>query len=172
MQEALKIGQEIGSLRDIERASYAISESYKAIGDYKKAYNFFYLYKLTSESINNEESVRKFTQLEMQHEFDKKQKEQEYIQEQKELQHRAEIKRRNIIVISLSLGVFLLFIFAVFIYRNYQQKKRDNELLRKQKDEIKNQHDQISKQKKSITDSIHYARRIQSARLPPDTIID
>ena len=172
LKESLKIAQEIGSLRDIVKISYALSDAFRAIGKFKEAYNYFIHYKLNNDKLNSEENIRKFTQLEMQYEFDKKQKEQEYIQHQKELAHQAEIKRRNIILVSLSFGILLLFLLVFIVYRNYRRKKRDNELLQKQKKEIEYQHDQISRQKQSITDSIHYAKRIQTALLPPDEIVN
>lgn len=77
--------------------------------------------------------------------------------------------------------VLLLFIFLAYnIYRNYRIKKEANIKLEEknrtisaQKDEIEKQRDiaalqrdQIAYQKKHITDSIVYAKRIQTALLP------
>jgi serine phosphatase RsbU (regulator of sigma subunit) len=77
--------------------------------------------------------------------------------------------------------VLLLFIFLAYnIYRNYRIKKEANIRLEEknrtisaQKDEIEKQRDiaamqrdQIAYQKKHITDSIVYAKRIQTALLP------
>lgn len=77
--------------------------------------------------------------------------------------------------------VLLLFIFLAYnIYRNYRIKKEANLRLEEknrtitaQKDEIEKQRDiaamqrdQIAYQKKHITDSIVYAKRIQTALLP------
>ena len=69
---------------------------------------------------------------------------------------------------------------AYFAYVNYRNKKKanivlqeKNDLITTQKEEIKlqrdeaeNQRDQIAYQKKHITDSIQYAKRIQTAILP------
>jgi serine phosphatase RsbU (regulator of sigma subunit) len=57
------------------------------------------------------------------------------------------------------------------IYKQYSEKKKANILLAEQNDEIKKQRDQIFQQKKEITDSIHYASRIQRAVLPPSKIL-
>lgn len=59
-------------------------------------------------------------------------------------------------------------------WRNFMidlYQKRLSELLN-QHDVLANQRDEISNQHKSITDSIHYAKRIQSAALPPKQLID
>lgn len=53
-----------------------------------------------------------------------------------------------------------------------QQKVKERTLeIEKQKDQIQEQHNKISQQKKEITDSIHYAQHIQSAILPKDETI-
>ena len=43
--------------------------------------------------------------------------------------------------------------------------------IRQQKDKIEAQRDSIEDQKRNITDSIHYAKRIQTAILPPDNVV-
>jgi serine phosphatase RsbU (regulator of sigma subunit) len=57
------------------------------------------------------------------------------------------------------------------ISRSLSIKKRDNRLLRQQKEEIKRQKEIVEVQKTSITDSIRYAKRIQSAMLPPEGLL-
>ncbi len=80
----------------------------------------------------------------------------------------------------------LILVFILFnIYSKYKTlklKKEKEELtrivdertqeIRKQKDEIQFQRDQIQDQKQELTDSIEYAKRIQSALLPAKEIID
>jgi serine phosphatase RsbU (regulator of sigma subunit)/Tfp pilus assembly protein PilF len=172
LKKSLKIGTEIGSIKDMTMASEILSDIYSQNGNYKEAYSNFVLYHNYAQHLTNEENIKKMTQIEMQYEFDKKQKEIEFINQQKELAHQAEIKRQRILLSSMSIGVLFLIAFAIFIFRSYRRKKKDNELLTKQKAEITLQHDQIVKQKREITDSIHYAKRIQTALLPPDEMID
>lgn len=54
--------------------------------------------------------------------------------------------------------------FAIYFISSNNKRKLANDLLQKQKDEI-------THQKKEITDSINYAKRIQLAILPPDKMI-
>jgi len=54
--------------------------------------------------------------------------------------------------------------FAIYFINSNKKKKIASDLLQKQKDEI-------SHQKKEITDSINYAKRIQLAILPPDKMV-
>ena len=69
------------------------------------------------------------------------------------------IQKQKIIIISSVIAMILLFGLVYFIWRNYRYKKRANILLRSQRD-------QIAYQKKHITDSIQYAKKIQTAILP------
>ncbi len=172
LKKAIRIAQEINSVQDIERISQAISAVYQKIGNYKEAYNYYMLYKSMYDKLNNDENARLFTQMEMNYDFEQQKKEIEYKQQQKEIEHRAEIKRQRMLLIFMLSGAVALLAFAIFIYRSYQQKKKDNELLRTQKNAIEEQRDEINKQKKDITDSIHYAKRIQTALLPPDDLMN
>jgi hypothetical protein len=80
-------------------------------------------------------------------------------QDQKILLQAEAIQIQKIIIFSAAVAVLLLFGLVYFIWSNYRNKKKANVLLRAQRD-------QIAYQKKHITDSIEYARRIQTALLP------
>ncbi len=172
LKKAIRLAQEINSVQDIERISQAISASYQNLGNYKEAFNYFVLYKSMYDKLNNDENTRLFTKMEMNYQFEQTKKEIEFEQQQKELKHLAEIKRQQLILKFIIIGALALLVFAIYFYRNYKQKKRDNELLKKQKKAIEEQRDKINKQKKDITDSILYAKRIQTALLPPNTLLD
>jgi len=69
------------------------------------------------------------------------------------------IQKQKIIIYAVALALLLVFGLVYFIWRNFQNKKRANILLQAQRD-------QIAYQKKHITDSIEYAKMIQTAILP------
>jgi serine phosphatase RsbU (regulator of sigma subunit) len=90
------------------------------------------------------------------------------------------IEKQKLIIYFSIVFLFAMGILAWVIYLNYRNKKKANIILEEknalitaQKEEIKqqrdiaeNQRDQIAYQKKHITDSIEYAKRIQTALLP------
>jgi len=90
------------------------------------------------------------------------------------------IEKQKMLIWFFVLALILVSGLGYFIYRGYRIKKKSNiqleaknRLIQKQKDEIQqqmeiaeSQRDQIAYQKKHITDSIHYALRIQTALLP------
>jgi len=90
------------------------------------------------------------------------------------------LQKQKLVTGAALIALVLMLGLAYFIYLNYRNKKKANILLEdknrkitQQRDEIEKQkeiaeiqRDQIAYQKKHITDSIHYAQRIQRAILP------
>jgi serine phosphatase RsbU (regulator of sigma subunit) len=168
LEAALEIGKQVRSLDIIQSSSKELSITYENLQQFKKAYNAFKLYQAANDKIKDEEKIKRFTQLEMQYEFNKKQKEQEFL-----------LKRQRMITIFSIIGLSLMILLAFVIFRSYRRKKKDNQLLEqknieieKQRDIAAAQRDQIGQQKKEITDSIYYASRIQAAILPPDDFME
>lgn len=87
-------------------------------------------------------------------------KEQKIRQQDRSLVLQAEaIQKQRIIIFASVTALLLLTGLVYFIWKNYQNKKKANILLKAQRD-------QIAYQKKHITDSINYAKKIQTAILP------
>lgn len=83
------------------------------------------------------------------------------------------IEKQKLLMWFFIIALLLLAVVAYNIYRGYSIKKEanrkleeKNETISQQRDEMEVQRDQIAYQKKHITDSILYAKRIQTALLP------
>jgi len=159
LNKALKMAQEIESFKSLEVSYDKLSKAYAGIGDYQKAYESHVLFKNWNDSLKSDQNVELLTQMSMQHEFDRQQQEQKYQQDQKDLEIAQKQKRDRLIRIFILTGLFVVSVFSIQMFRSFQRKKRDNILLEAQKAEIE-------KQKEEITDSIRYAKRIQTAILP------
>lgn len=92
-----------------------------------------------------------------------------------------EVNRRNTRLIIQSLIVILMLVVGstIFILKQLREKKKAYRMLEesnvqviRQKEEIEKQHEVVSSQKKKITDSIYYAKRIQHAVLPPVNVLE
>ena len=122
----------------------------------------------------------------MQYEFDKKQRLIEFEQRQREAEQQAKLQKQKIYKWVFATGFLFMLVFAWFIFKSYQRKKKTNILLTKQKAEIEEQkdeieaqrdfvtkqRDQIAQQNTIITDSIEYARRIQTALFPQERFMN
>jgi serine phosphatase RsbU (regulator of sigma subunit) len=80
----------------------------------------------------------------------------------------ADLQKQRLINYSLIAGVGLVLAILVVAIRGYQRKKRDNEVIQKQKTEVEEQRQSlatknhiIEEKQKEILDSINYAKRIQ-----------
>ncbi|MCF8299146.1 MAG: SpoIIE family protein phosphatase [Saprospiraceae bacterium] len=86
-----------------------------------------------------------------------------------------EVKQSRNVVIG---GFMVVLIIIIIVVRQYIVKRKMNLLLAQQKEQISKQRDEIHKQheivveqKKEITDSINYAKKIQVAMLPAEDTI-
>ncbi len=138
-----------------------LNDLYEAQGDFRKALFHYKKYIAIRDSLFNEENTKETVRLEMNFEFEKKEAAAKLEQEKKEAVAAAESRKQKIIIWSVC-GILILVIgFAIFAYRSYLQKQKSNIEIIKQK-EI------IEVKQKEILDSIHYAKRIQTALLPSE----
>jgi serine phosphatase RsbU (regulator of sigma subunit) len=146
-------------------------------GDFKKAYEYQSEYLRMQQEILNEKSTEQLAEMQTRFDTEKKEKELQQQTAQIEQQDR-EVRQRTIIMYSF-IGISAVFlVLAFFSMRQYRMKKRAFTLLQGQNREMMMLNEQISFQKeiieeknKDITDSIHYAKHIQEAILPPDDLV-
>lgn len=94
-----------------------------------------------------------------------------------ELAERAQ--SRNRLIVTMGVALILVVGFFVFIIWQLRERKKAYRLLEssnkqivEQKEEIEKQRDIAETQKRKVTDSINYAKRIQSAVMPPLSLFE
>lgn len=162
--KSLAVVKEIGDLDGVKETSFCLSRVYEQSGNHPKALAYYKKYIAARDSLLNEENTKRTVKLEMNYEFEKKQAAARLEQEKKEAVAVSEKKRQKIILISVSLLGICILAFALFAYRSYLQKKKANTEITKQKE-------LIEEKQKEIVDSIHYAKRIQTALMPHEKYI-
>ena len=145
---SLSISNDIQNLPNIIEAEKLLSDLYDSMGNTQLAFDHFKLYIAARDSLNSEENAKSLTLVET-----------KYLQDKKDLIIEEDKRRQKLITYSVSAGLFLVLLLAIFILRSYRQKKKSNILL-SEKNKI------IEEKNKDITDSIVYAKRIQQAKLP------
>ena len=143
-------------------------------GNYKLAFEHYKVFIQLRDSIFNEENTKKTVQMQMQFGFDKKMAADSIAnakaQELKEVEiakQRAEIKVKKNQQYGLFGGLFLVIVFAGFMYNRFTVTRKQKQIIELQKQEVENQKEIVEEKNKEITDSIQYAKRIQNAILPP-----
>ena len=189
--KSIELAREIKAIPAENITAYNLMEAYKKLGNHKKAIEFAEVYITTQDSMFNKEKTKALAEMEIKYEAEKKQLQIEKMEQQKLLDtktievQQAQNHKQLVIIFSALLGFVIVLVFSIIILRMFRQKRKANILLAQQNDEITAQRDEIeaqrdlaadqrdliSEQKQELTDSIHYAYRIQSAVIPSDEYI-
>ncbi len=104
-------------------------KAYKALGQAAEALLYLEESYTLSDTLFNEETIKATTRLTMQYEFDRE-------KEQTERSYQAQRQRQQFIQYGLISGLSFMAILAFFIYRNYRNKAKANQLIEAQKQEL------------------------------------
>ena len=152
--KALQLAEKIGVKNAVYEACTTLSKIYAKEENYKNAYYFFSKAIANRDSVYNEENTKKAVAAEMNFEFEKKEATAKLEREKELVIAAAEKRRQNLIIAATSIGLVLVFILALLIFKNLQQNKKKNRIITEQKKVVEEKN-------KEILDSINYARRIQ-----------
>lgn len=158
LQKGIAIGKAIGG-KDILK--YGYQQLYlleERQGHYREAFEHHKLFVVYGDSITNEANTRAQTRAEMQYQFDKE-------NARKEFNDKKEREQAQLILWSVVVIAVIILIFSVFLYKRWRIAKEQQVLIAQKNHllELKNQ---------EILDSISYAKRIQSAILPPKKLVN
>ncbi len=186
-KEGLKLAKEIGFVEQIQTNSRLLKKVYKVRGDYKRAFEMFEQEVRMRDSIMNEKNIKESENLRLTYEYERQKAldKAEYDKEIALTETREEKERFQKYVIGGMLVLVTLFLLFVYnrlkITRQQKQMIEEqnarmsdmNEELHQQNEEILSQRDQLEEihkdlsiHHKEISDSINYAKRIQSAVMP------
>ncbi len=160
LNNSLDFAQNQNLKEDIKETYLALSELYEKTDNQNKALDYYKRFTNLRDSLNSQ----KINELELQYEFDKEQRRIKFEQQQKEAEQKAKLQKQKIFTWVFVGGFLFMIVLAYVIFKSYQRKKRTNVILTKQ-------HDQIAHQNTIITDSIEYAKRIQSALFPQEKFL-
>jgi serine phosphatase RsbU (regulator of sigma subunit)/Tfp pilus assembly protein PilF len=168
-EKSFRIAKEIGYPESIKSAANILKNIAVIKKDFEEAYFMQELFYQMQDSISSE-SVKEVTiQKQYQYEYQKK-----FIKDSlataeaekiKDLKYNQEIKQQQTYVLVGFIGLLLMGIVALVIYRGYRLKKKSNYQL-EEKNKL------IEEKNKEITDSITYAKRIQEAILPANSLLN
>jgi len=149
--------EEIGSV-SLKKASFMqLSEIYEKMGQYKNALSYHKKYKELEDSLFNKEKNRQTAEMEAKYQANNKQKEID-LQKLELAKRDAKIIQKRNQNYAYAIVVSLLLIIIAYIFFSYKRKQKRNKVIRTQN--------------KKITDSIEYAKKIQTAALPSEKYLD
>lgn len=174
-KKEMELALKLGTPKLLMNAYYDAFEINKILGNHKAALSHHQNYVLMKDSISNINSKRALIKNQLKYDYEKKEAVLKAEQEKRNLINAEEKRKHEIIIIFISVGLLLVAILALVILRSLRVNKNKNAIITRQKTEVEHQRDLIEKQKetleehqKEILDSIHYAKRIQTALMPSD----
>ena len=172
LNEALSISKDIGE-KDIIKDSYrGLAELQNKTGNYKQALDSYKQFIIYRDSLLNEENTKKSVQTQMNYEFAKKENETKAEQDKKDLIVEKEKQKQKITIVSVSVGLILVLVLALVILRSLRQNQKKNKIITEQKEIVEHQKELVEEKQKEILDSIHYAKRIQTALITSEKYVD
>lgn len=151
LQKSIEIAEKLQARNHLMEAYGTLHKVFSAMNEPEKAYEALLLYIASKDSVLNEENSKNMSR--MQTLYETARIEQELVAKDSELQKK--VLQQNVMLFA---GVGLL-VLVLVIFRSYREKRKANIAITHQK-EI------IEQKNKDITDSINYARKIQTAILP------
>lgn len=162
-ENSLKIAQEIGYPDNVKRASNILSKIYSKTGNWKGAFEMQVLFKQMSDSLTNENNRKLSIQKGFQIEYEKKAAADSVKVAEDKKVVQAQLKQERTQRFALYGGLVLVALFGVFMFNRFKITQKQNILIHKQKAELQIQKELVEEHQKETLDSIHYAKRIQSA---------
>lgn len=170
-KEALQIFKDADILRRQNICAEVIAAGYEELGDFEQALFYRDLKEALKDSLEKKSQAREaeFVDRKFNYELKKRQDSIAFQQERAiadlELQNLNNERSKDRLKLYLMYGgAGMALILAIIMWIGFVRKRRDNEIIEQQKLIVEEKN-------REITDSINYARRIQSAILPPGKIV-
>jgi len=177
-EKARSIAEDIEAKYDLSAAYGGLAFAYADIAEFRKAFEYLSMQKDIDDQLYRQDADNKANNLLSAYQLQKKQDEIEILEQQSVIEQLKSKRQRGILIGTGTTGLLLL-ILAGGLYSRFRFVRKTNKQIREQHDEIEAQRNQIQAQrdlvlaqKQMITDSIDYARNIQSAILPPRKLMD
>lgn len=149
-KEALTISQKIGRKEVIRDTNHLLSGIYKALGKHDLALVHHELFYAYADSLNNAETEKKTAQLQAKYEYEKK-------EEVLKAQHDKQANKQQLIIISISIGLFSVLGFAYVLFYSRKKVQKINEELSLHQEEIKSLNENLEVRIKERTHTLEIA---------------
>lgn len=113
---------------DLEKAYKGLAFAYSSTGDFRNAFKYETLFTGVKDSLYNLDISKKLSSLQLNFDIQKKQSQIDLLKKDQVLQD-LELKKQRLTKNALLIGLGLLSLIAVIIYRNYRHKIKTNKIL-------------------------------------------
>lgn len=170
VNKAIVFSKEIG-VKEFEKNAYStLVDIYEMQGNPLKALENYRLYTTLKDSLINQENEHSMSFMEARFESEKKEKEIELLNKDKKL-NEEKLRQDQILIQAFIYGGIVLVLALSFAIYAFVNKRKANKKLVALNTEVHKQKNQLLEKNQAITDSIQYAKRIQTALLTSEQYI-
>ena len=183
-EKCLAVGKELEFIELISSSSLTLSKVYEKLGDITSSHQMLKTHIMLKDSMRSEGNKRLTIRMQVQHDYEKQKALDDKEREKKIALAEEKEYRQKIISISFAVIILLVIIFLVIIIKRLritreqkmiiaetnEELNQINEEILAQRDEIEEQKNLVEAKNHEITSSIEYAKRIQEAILPTDSL--
>jgi serine phosphatase RsbU (regulator of sigma subunit) len=174
-KKGLELSQSFKNYGHVMTAGSALYYAYASAGMHKESLETYIIWQSAIDSVQSVENQKEIISQEIQYEYEKNKmadsvsfaKQKEFDDLARAVDKRKGTQEKYILIGGLAFTLLL----GGLAFRGYRRKKADNQIISEQKEKAEIQKEQIEGAHKEITDSIAYAKRIQSAILPPKSMV-
>lgn len=162
---SIEMKDKLGDFRGRVQTISNVADAYYKLGNYKEAYNYQVEYTKALDSLAKMDNLNQNKRLAAQFQSEKRDAEirelnmKSKYDTQKIAGQKAQLSYQTMIAWILSIGILLVVVIALLLWRTTLNRKRINA-------ELVEKNAQIDRQHREILDSINYASRIQNSILP------
>ena len=175
-EKAWQRAEELGYPKKILIGTSGLYKAYEKVGKYKDALAVYKRHNEIDSTIQSSDNQRQLLSKDLAYRYNQEKiADSLAFQEQKKLDdlaHEKDLESEAQFRYFLYAGLGFLLILGGLAYRGYRTKKADNAIITQQKELAEHQKEIIEEAHQEITDSIAYAKRIQSAILPPMKMVN
>jgi serine phosphatase RsbU (regulator of sigma subunit) len=173
-----KMAKEFGYVRLIKNATGTIYKIYLDQNNKALAFDFFKEHVQMRDSLINKDTQRRTAQMDANYAYEKQKTIDDANHQKKLALEEEKQKRQKLMLYWGALGLSLVILFLLFVFNRLRITKNQKSIIEQQKEEVQFQkkevemaHQNLEEKNTEILDSITYAKRIQSAILPQQSVI-
>jgi len=149
-KKAYGMATEMDDLKLISQSAGILAESSEKLGFYKEAYAAHAAFKTMSDSLYNEENIRRISNLEYEYKSEKEKALVKQEQQKKDRLQAEELKKQKLVRNTFIIGFLFMILLALIIWRGLVQKRKANQQLHAKNLEINKQAKELIKSNQSL----------------------
>ncbi|MES2516131.1 MAG: tetratricopeptide repeat protein [Bacteroidota bacterium] len=161
--KSLNVSKELGSPENIRDAAFILQRVFQKQNQFQKSLQMYQLYIQMRDTIDNEETKEIILKKGFQIEYEKKATADSVRVSEEKKVTTAQLKQEKTQRFALYGGLVLVGLFGAFMFNRFKVTQKQNHLIQQQKSELQKQKELVEEHQKETLDSIHYAKRIQTA---------